>query len=156
MLIIAASASAQSSTAQSPAPPTAQVSASRAIFYAEGTAAKAKEEVTVALFESFSAPGISAVIRRTKGNSGKVLIAVKRSQLSAELLGSLFSSVPSTAGAKRPMTDRVDMYFRTGRSLPPVRATDRAIVEKALRELLAAIPTTVQGFGKLPSITLHL
>ncbi len=111
-----------------------------------------KEEVTVALFESFSKPGIAAVIRRTKGNSGRLLIGVKRSALSPELLRALFATVPSAAAKRQAKISQVDMYFADGRALPSVPPNERLSMQQAINELLSASPKEIPGYGKRPTI----
>ncbi|CAN5406346.1 hypothetical protein BH09GEM1_BH09GEM1_45220 [soil metagenome] len=111
------------------------------------------EEVTIAIFEDFSKPGLSAVMRRTKGRSGKVLIAVKRSALSVELLNAVIQSVPNGRASARADAERNDRYFREGINLPRVAPKARAELNTTLSELLAAAPTDVPGFGKHQAVT---
>lgn len=107
-----------------------------------------KEQATIALFESFSTPGLSAVVRRTKGNSGKVLIAIKRSSLSPELLNAVFQSIPNSKGSLRAGSARADLYFRDDRKLPAVTGAANTEMQKVVKELLQATAKPVQGFGK--------
>lgn len=146
--------SATSSAQQSMAPP-APGGASR-LSGAVAASHRTKETVTIALFETFSMPHLDAVIRRTKGNSGAVLIAVKRSALSQPLLAALMAAVPTSSGKMRPESDRFDVYFREGAALPRAQSVDPTVVDAVLKGLGKAAPQQIQGLGKYPAITITL
>lgn len=112
-----------------------------------------KETASIALFESFSTPGVSAVVRRTKGNSGKVLVAIKRSALSPELLNAIFTSIPNSKRSVRATSARADLYFRETRQITRVKGARLAEMTELISELLAAPPRLVPGLGEHPTIT---
>jgi hypothetical protein len=123
---------------------------------ASSAANRTKEKVTIAIFESFGTPNLNAVVRRTKGNSGAVLIAVKRSALSGPLLAALMAAVPSSSGKMRATSDRFDIYFREGTPLGSGRTVDPKTVAAVLNDLHNAQLQQIQGVGKYPAITISL
>ena len=145
-----------SAAAHAQQPKAAAVGSAIVASSAASATSRTKETVTIAIFESFGTPNLNAVIRRTKGNSGAVLIAVKRSALSGPLLAAVMASVPASSDKMRADTDRFDIYFREGSPLPSGRTLDSKTVAAVLNDLSNAKPQQIQGLGKFPAITISL
>jgi hypothetical protein len=137
-------------------PPASTSSATRSSPIREPVGAH--DTVTIALFEEFSTPGLTAMVRRRSADSANVLIVIKQSALSIDLLSAVISAVPLSTRMRVPgsgaPSGRVDLQFWDKTPLKGAPAKDREFLERTIEQLRHAPPRDFPEFGMLPAITL--
>jgi len=151
--LLAVATATPSSLAMARATAGPQVAGRQMSFGPEKTAEDG--EVSVLLVEQLGAPQIVAVVRRTKGNSGKNMLVIKRSALTPEILvAGLKAAARSIKKNGRP-DQLISIWILEKQRLPPLSDAQMQWAQSTIGQLRQApIETADLKLGQRP--TLHV
>lgn len=114
-----------------------------------------ERSITLMLLQEFTQPGLAAFIRRTPGDSGEDVIAVKAADLTPALLAHALATLSRSRAhdGQRP-TDPISIYISEGARFQPPSGARNRLASSLVVRLRTASRRAIADIGDVPTITI--